>query len=114
LSGRLGYVIGPALFYAKAGEAWMHADYKLEATSGAGGVNGMADLHSVRSGWTLGAGLEYLLSREWSAKAEYSFLNFGTDANGVGTLVPGNFLNVSTQVHEVKAAVNYHLPGMMF
>jgi opacity protein-like surface antigen/outer membrane receptor protein involved in Fe transport len=114
LSGRLGYVFGPAVFYAKGGEAFMHADYRLEASSGAGGVNGEAGIHSVRYGWTLGAGLEYLFSREWSAKAEYSFLNFGSDTIGVGTLVPGNFLSVNTQVHEVKAGVNYHLPGTLF
>jgi outer membrane immunogenic protein len=71
-------------------------------------VNGEATTNSTRVGWVVGTGLEYLLSPKWSLKAEYSFLDFGPDTIGRGLLVPGNFLNVDTRVHELKAGVNYH------
>jgi outer membrane immunogenic protein len=71
-------------------------------------VNGATFISTDRAGWTVGAGLEYVLSPRWTAKAEYSFLDFGTNTVGVGAVVPGNVITVNTQVHEVKAGVNFH------
>ena len=105
LAARFGYVQGPLLTYVKAGGAWTNIDYKVSA---AGGVNGSATVSAERSGWMFGTGLEYKLSRAWSAKAEYSFLDFGTDTVGSNLLAPGDQLAARDQVHEVKAGVNYH------
>ena len=63
---------------------------------------------SNASGWTLGAGLEYKINRNWSAKAEYQYFNFGNLNYTVfnAGLVPFPFrqtLNVST----VKVGLNY-------
>jgi opacity protein-like surface antigen len=115
LTARLGYVDGPLLMYAKGGAAWMGARYTLESQSGYssadGGVNGIAFFHTTRSGWTVGGGIEYLLSSTWSAKAEYSFLDFGAHTVGTNVLVPGTSLTADfTRVHELKAGVNYHWP----
>jgi opacity protein-like surface antigen len=44
-----------------------------------------------RPGWTVGAGVEYGIAPNWSVKAEWDFLDFGTpntrftDANGGGS-----------------------------
>jgi outer membrane immunogenic protein len=76
-----------------------------------GGVNGTAFVHNTRTGWTVGAGIEYLLSPTWSAKAEYSFLDFGSNTIGANVLIPGSSLTADfTRVHELKAGVNYHWP----
>src|SRR5262249_16227227 len=72
LSGRLGYVMGPWLLYAKAGAAWMNADYSVPGAS----------INVTRSGWNVGGGGEYMLAPQWSAKAEYNFLDFGRDDLG--------------------------------
>jgi outer membrane immunogenic protein len=71
-------------------------------------VNGAADFTAHRSGWTFGAGLEYQLSPRWSAKAEYSFLDFGSATIASNLVVPGDSLAVTNQIHEVKAGFNYH------
>ena len=89
----------------KAGGAWTNIEYMLTA---AGAVNGTAIVNANRSGWTFGTGIEYKLSRAWSAKAEYSYLDFGTNTVGTNLLAPGDLLVVKDQVHMVMAGVNYH------
>jgi len=112
LDGRLGYVMGPLLIFAKAGGAWMDANYQLAVTSG--GLTGTSSINSTRSGWNAGVGLEYLLTPQWSAKVEYDYLDFGTSTLGFVTPV-GNGATFKTQVNEVKAGVNYHwAPGTVF
>jgi len=107
VDGRLGYVMGPLMLYAKGGAAWMNADYRLDVNSG---VNGSAVINTTRTGWNVGTGLEYMLGSRWSAKLEYEHLDFGT--NTLGFVTPfGNGLTFKTQIDEVKAGVNYHWGG---
>jgi opacity protein-like surface antigen len=101
LDGRLGYAMGPWLLYAKGGAAWMNADYSVPGAS----------INVTRSGWNIGGGAEFMLAPQWSAKAEYNFLDFGTDNLGF----PFTGIGVKTQVNEFKVGVNYHwLPGTLF
>ncbi len=111
LDGRLGYVIGPMLLYAKGGGAWMNASYRVVVNSG---LDGSASTTSDRTGWNVGAGLEYMLTPRWSAKFEYDYLDFGTNTLSFG--VPfGTGLTFKTEVNEVKAGANYHwAPGTLF
>ena len=67
-----------------------------------------ATIDATLSGWTFGTGIEYQLSPKWSAKAEYDYLDFGTNTVGTNLLVPGDSLATMVAVHEVKAGVNYH------
>jgi opacity protein-like surface antigen len=104
VSGRLGYVMGSLLLYAKAGGAWMNADYKLGVTTG--GVTVNDSIANTRTGWNAGIGLEYPLFPRWSAKLEYDYLDFGTSTlNFVDAAVPASF---KTQVNEIKLGLNYH------
>jgi opacity protein-like surface antigen/outer membrane receptor protein involved in Fe transport len=109
LSGRVGYVMGPLMLYGKAGAAWMNADYRLEVNSG---IDGATVANTTRTGWNVGAGLEYMLGSRWSAKLEYDYLDFGS--NTLGFVNPfGNSATVKTAVNEVKAGVNYHFDGIL-
>jgi opacity protein-like surface antigen len=108
VDARLGYVSGPLLLYAKGGAAWMNADYRLDVNSG---LSGSAVMSTTRSGWNVGAGLEYMLGSRWSAKLEYDFLDFGSNTLGFTTLY-GNGLTFKSTVNEVKAGVNYHFDGI--
>ncbi|MGY4476914.1 TonB-dependent receptor domain-containing protein [Bradyrhizobium sp. USDA 3364] len=109
LSGRVGYVTGPLMLYAKGGAAWMNADYRMEVNSG---LDGSTVANTTRSGWIAGGGLEYMLGSHWSAKLEYDHLAFGsktlTFANPFG-----NSVTVESGVNQVKAGVNYHLEGLL-
>jgi opacity protein-like surface antigen len=111
VSAKLGYVTGPLLLYAKGGAAWMNADYRLEVN---GGIDGATVLSANRSGWNAGVGLEYMLGKQWSAKLEYDYLDFGSSTLGFVTPF-GNGVTFKTQINELKAGVNYHwAPGSLF
>jgi opacity protein-like surface antigen/outer membrane receptor protein involved in Fe transport len=109
LSGRLGYVMGPLMLYAKGGAAWMNADYRMEVNSG---IDGFTLANTTKTGWNAGAGLEYMLGSRWSAKLEYDYLDFGS--NTLSFVNPfGNSATFKTAVNEVKAGVNYHFDGIL-
>lgn len=109
LSGRIGYVRGPLMLYGKGGAAWMNANCLLQVNSG---LNGMTLTNTTRTGWTAGAGLEYMLGSRWSAKLEYDHLDFGRKTLGFVNLF-SNSATFKTAVNEVKAGVNYHFDGLL-
>ncbi|MDB5617147.1 outer membrane beta-barrel protein [Tardiphaga sp.] len=93
VTGRLGYTWGPSLLYVKGGYAW--ADSRF--TNGFSGNGG-------NDGYTVGGGLEYLFTQNWSGKVEYQYYNFGNTSFVTPTAVVGGFTN---DVHSVKAGLNY-------
>lgn len=109
LSGRVGYVMGPLMLYAKGGAACMNADYRMDVNSG---IDGSTLANATRTGWNVGGGLEYMLGSRWSAKLEYDHLDFGSDT--LGFVNPfGSSVTFKTAVNEFKAGLNYHFDGML-
>jgi len=64
--GRVGWAHESLLLYATGGVAWGHVTTPPLDT-----------LNGWRTGWTAGAGAEYALPRNWSAKVEYRFTDLG-------------------------------------
>jgi opacity protein-like surface antigen len=111
LAGRLGYTQGPWLYYVKGGGAWMNADYRMVT---AGAIVGGSTVNTTPGGFMIGAGAEYMLTPQWSAKVEYDYLDFGGNGLGFGIPVFGA-TNVNTRVHQFKVGGNYHwISGMPF
>ena len=94
VTGRLGYTWGPSLLYVKGGYAW--ADSRF--TNGFAGDGG-------RDGYTVGGGLEYLFSQNWSGKIEYQYYDFGT-MNAIAPGLPAA-VGFRNDEHTVKAGLNY-------
>jgi outer membrane immunogenic protein len=77
VTGRVGYLFTPALLgYVKGGGAWTSVDYVSNGnvpvffnSENALGVN--------RSGWTVGAGLEWMFAPGWSVFGEFNYMDFG-------------------------------------
>ena len=90
--GRLGYAFGNVLFYGTGGLAF-------------GGLRGeafgLSETHSA-IGWTLGLGAEFALTQNWSAKAEYLYVDLSNN-NFTLTGVPNGY-----QFNLVRLGVNYH------
>ena len=77
IAGRLGGVIGDRLLlYVKGGAAWANERYRVASFF----IPGF-DLRATdtRWGWTLGFGVEYAFTSKFSVKAEYNYLDFGTE-----------------------------------
>jgi len=126
---RLGIARDTWLLYGKAGVAWANNTYSLNhAGKGVGGLNPFgfaATTNDTRVGWTVGTGVEWAFARNWTAKVEYDYIDFGTvTENFAGTFVgttiipplPTNIpVNVKETISEVKLGVNYKFdPGFLF
>ena len=104
VTGRLGYAWGPALLYGKGGYAWRDAN-NIGVTLG-GAAQPFTASGNRKDGYTVGAGLEYMFTPNWSAKAEYQYYNFGNTT--INTVAPDvastRFRNDD---HTVKVGLNY-------
>jgi outer membrane immunogenic protein len=70
-----------------------------------------AEFSGTRYGATVGAGIEYALSANWSAFLQYNYMGFGRralvfhDTTGVGA---GPFTEIIREdTHVIKVGVNY-------
>jgi outer membrane immunogenic protein len=103
VTGRVGAAFDRLLVYGKGGVAFAEDKSSLNDTSG-----GTASTSMVRTGWTAGGGVEYALSENWTAKLEYDYLGFGSQALNLPTpTFPAYAPNASLNVQEVKAGVNF-------
>jgi len=123
LTGRLGAALGPGgatLLYGKAGLAWVYGN--ADATPNGGFLIPGSGGSSVQWGWTVGARSEQALGRNWSARAEYDFMSFGSDgltapasdiATGPNTLAPfpGAPNSYSQDIQTLKVGLNYRFGG---
>jgi outer membrane immunogenic protein len=110
LRGRLGYAYGSALFYVTGGAARTRVDNAfLDA-----GTTFSETQTDTLTGWTVGAGLEYALSRGWSVRGEYLYVNFPTYTTFTSpAITPGGVsgfvTNLSTKLTDniVRVGVSY-------
>ena len=106
LTARGGYLVQPnVLLYAQGGAAWTNTN--ITFLTGAGAQLGQAS--NDRTGWTVGAGVEWMFAPQWSLFAEYNFMGFGTQGvnfTGCGGTCVVN-ANANANVQNVLAGVNY-------
>jgi outer membrane immunogenic protein len=106
ITGRVGYTSGMYLFYAKGGAAWARDRF-----SGTEGSAFFIDEAQVRWGWTIGGGLEYRLSGNWSVRAEYNFLDFGMRNVTSTDLIFGppfvTSADIDQYIHTATIGINY-------
>lgn len=95
IRGRLGYIVDRSLFYGTGGFAWGHLKF-LEPT--------VMRTDEYHAGWTAGAGWEYALDADWSAKIEYLYVDLGRNSDVTSSFPRYTTLTLNT----VKAGVNYH------
>jgi outer membrane immunogenic protein len=100
VTGRGGVAFDAALLYVKGGYAW--TNNKLTATDGVESFSSTA----THSGYTVGAGLEYMFMPAWSAKVEYAYADYGDSLYGPAP--DGEYGRVGLTAHTVKAGINYH------
>jgi outer membrane immunogenic protein len=102
-TGRFGYAFDRTLLYVKGGGAWARDKYWISA-----GGNTYSRADETRSGWTVGTGLEYAFAPNWSAKLEYSYIDFGNEriTFSCGACL-ANVRDIDQHIHVVKVGLNY-------
>jgi outer membrane autotransporter protein len=107
VTGRVGAAFDRLLLYGKGGLALARDNSSLTDLAGSSSSTSL-----TRTGWTAGAGLEYALDGNWSAKIEYDYLGFGSKALSFDTPLLGPVTSNSTlNVQEVKAGINFRFGG---
>lgn len=106
VSTRLGVAFDTVLIYGKAGVAWANNEYTLR--SSALGV-GTFSVSETETGWLIGSGVEWAFARNWSAKIEATYIDFGSRSRDFGFTPAGLPIsaNVDAHVSTVKFGVNY-------
>ena len=102
LTGRIGHAWGPWLAFFKGGVAYAHERYVFNTP---GVLNTIVD--GDRWGWTVGAGVEYGFSANWSAKLEYNFIDFGTERLTFVAPIGVFAFDHTQRVHLAKFGINY-------
>lgn len=100
-TGRVGAAFDRLLVYGKGGVAFANDESSISGT----GLS--ASTTFTRTGWTAGAGLEYALAQNWTAKIEYDYLGFGSETLDFGTTNLPTNPSASLNVQEVKAGINF-------
>jgi outer membrane immunogenic protein len=122
ITGRIGWAWDRTLLYVKGGGAVAHDRFRatcdnvvLAGTACTGQPAGTLFYSSddSRWGWTVGAGIEWAFTPNWSAKLEYNYMDFGRERFDFGG---GRFaalggtvasFDIEQRIHVVKAGINY-------
>jgi outer membrane immunogenic protein len=111
--GKLGVSIDRFLVYGTGGYAYGYVNDKIStAFPGAGTTNYSVDNGGIRSGYTVGGGVEYGVG-QWSFGAEYLYVDLGAGSIGADVVVdPSLTVHVKTggiesDFHTVRGTINY-------
>jgi outer membrane immunogenic protein len=99
--GRLGYAVGPTLFYATGGVAFAQVKQVIAAGTE------VASFSNSKTGWTLGGGIEAALGGNWTAKVEYLHIDLGSIS---GTL-PNFTASSDVRDNVARVGLNYRFAG---
>jgi outer membrane immunogenic protein len=100
ITGRLGLAVDNFLIYGKGGFA--AASNKISLTA----LGVTASDTRTHTGYTVGGGVEYGFTPNWSAKAEYLFAHYQSENYFTGVL-PAGVASGAFDVHTVKVGLNY-------
>jgi outer membrane immunogenic protein len=116
---RLGVLVAPAvLLYATGGVAV--TELKLANTFAdnfAPQTLGASSNNVTKAGWTVGGGAEWMFVPQWSIKAEYLYVDFGSVSTTLATNIAfGVFANSMSTSADLKAQIarvglNYKIGG---
>jgi outer membrane immunogenic protein len=111
VTARVGYLVTPTvLAYVKGGGAWAQADLATYGTTRFLFLSESAN--TVRTGWTVGGGVEWMVSPGWSVFAEYNYMDFGTKTDnytaGPNTVGTASVFQTRLTTQTALGGVNYH------
>jgi outer membrane immunogenic protein len=114
--GRAGWANNTLFLYGTGGFAWGHVSttfdtFGITAPPGQFSAQELAALQTsatssdIRVGFAVGAGLEWLVARNWSVKAEYLFV----DLSNSTLVIPGGVAHSDPEVQVARVGFNYFI-----
>lgn len=113
VTGRLGVAFNSTLLYVKGGWAWANENLQNACDICNGGAV-LWQSADNRNGGTVGVGVEYGFTPNWSAKLEYDYIAFGKQNVGTFTNAAGfsPFTeDIRQNINLVKVGANYRFGG---
>lgn len=111
IRGRIGIGWEPLLVYGTGGVAFAGIKNDFVDTTGffTGFPGSNASFSKTRAGWTVGGGLEYAVTNNWSVRAEYRFSDFGHLSNVPfnAALLPGFTFDSQHHLTESQVQVGF-------
>jgi high affinity Mn2+ porin len=102
--GRVGYAFGSLLPYVTGGVAWGQTHVNLNDVD----RNVLSKRALAHIGWTAGLGVEFAVGGNWTAKAEYDYIDLARRTYDLTDLgLPR--VNVDPNIHLFKVGLNYRL-----
>lgn len=115
--GRLGYAWDRTLIYATGGLAYGGVNNRVDFFGPAGQLSFTGRDDGIKTGFTVGGGIEQALGGGWSAKIEYLYYNLGHDTVNVAAVPGGGGVGTgyTSRFEEdgqlVRAGLNYKFNG---
>ena len=107
LRGRIGYAWDNVLFYGTGGAAY--GDVEVKTNYSEPGFSDGTSFSDTRWGWTIGAGIEYGITKNITLKTEYLYVDLGSiHQDGYNALedLDGRF-DTDVAFHTLKVGLNY-------
>ena len=101
---RAGFAVDRFLPFVTGGVALAQTNFEYVASGAVPFV--LPGLNDVQLGWTVGAGVEYAVTENISAKAEYRFSQFGGSEKAAPAL--GGTEKAAFHTHDARIGLNYH------
>jgi outer membrane immunogenic protein len=105
-TGRVGLAFDRLLLYVTGGAAWVRDEFRYVSPA-----VGTASIDQSRTGWTIGAGLEYGLASNWSIAAQYNFVDLGDRDITFGAPFVPFTVGVERELHLATVRLNYRFSG---
>jgi outer membrane immunogenic protein len=121
-AARFGVAADHWLFYGKAGGAWTQEKFNTTASFAIPGVGTLVGSESdsfSRLGWMAGAGVEYAITNNLTAKVEYNYIDFGSNNENLnvtatfGGAAVTTAVPITSKLHDnvVKVGLNWLFNG---
>ena len=105
VTARLGWTWGPGLLYVKGGYGFRDNGSNIGVTIA--GLPVAFTYNRRQDGYTIGGGLEYMFTQNWSGKLEYQYFNFGNSQFVAGPPALVALGSFRSDEHTFKAGLNY-------
>jgi outer membrane immunogenic protein len=103
LTARGGYlVLSNLLLYGQGGAAWTNTNVTFFSAGAQVG-----QFSNDRTGWTVGAGAEWMFVPHWSVFLEYNFMGFGTQSAAFTACGGSCVLSTKANIQDALVGINY-------